>query len=50
MTEFIVTTILLVLTLAASVAALVIAIRKKSGQGASADTPLSEEYFSNTLH
>ena len=50
MTEFIVTTILLVLTLAASVAALVIAIRKKSGKGASADTPLSEEYFSNTLH
>ena len=50
MTEFIVTTILLVLTLAASVAALVIAIRKKGGQGASADTPLSEEYFSNTLH
>lgn len=50
MTEFIVTTILLVLTLAASVAALVIAVRKKGGQGASADTPLSEEYFSNTLH
>ena len=50
MTEFIVTTILLVLTLAASVAALVIAIRKKGGKGASADTPLSEEYFSNTLH
>ena len=50
MTEFIVTTILLVLTLAASVAALVIAARKKSGKGASADTPLSEEYFSNTLH
>ena len=50
MTEFIVITILLVLTLAASVAALVIAIRKKSGKGASADTPLSEEYFSNTLH
>ena len=52
MTEFIVTTILLALVLMAAVATLIVLLTrtKKKESGASADTPLSEEYFADTLH
>ena len=52
MTEFIVTTILLALVLMAALATLIVLLTrtKKKESGASADTPLSEEYFADTLH
>ena len=51
MTEFIVTTVLLVLVLIAAAAALaVLLVRGRGKKDPSADTPLSEEYFAETLH
>lgn len=51
MTEFIVTTVLLVLVLIVAAAALaVLLVRGRGKKDPSADTPLSEEYFAETLH